>query len=194
MSSTSKNKNKEKVDESSFDKLESSFEPVFNATKKGVLSLHEEARATAVAESGKSLEQLAGTFIDTKTNDNDMYGDGDQSYVRADFPTDPGQRLRDMWSESGDFYTVVQSTGSPFMKACFLGKAQAVKDMIEGTQEDAVARIHLLELRESTLRFSPLMACICGAKNKNYQGFAILLKNAQHFLVAEYLCAASECR
>jgi hypothetical protein len=139
------------------------------------------------------LNELPREFIDSSSSEGDLYGDGDQSFVKADYPTDPGQRLRDMWSNSGDFYDVVQTSGSEFMQACFLGKAKEVKAMIDATEGDVEARHRLLELRESMLRFSPLMTCICGSKNIDHGDyFRSLMKRAQHFLVAEHLCAAGE--
>lgn len=188
-------KKKEKRDESDFNNFDKTLGSIYNTVRQGTLSLHESAMTTDMAKSGKSLDQLANAFIDENENASDLYGDGDQSPVKADFPTDPGQRLRDMWSNSGDFYTIVQTTGSPFMKACFMGEAQNVKKYIDAVivieeRGDEGARTRLLELRESTLRFSPLMSCICGAKNKNFPSFSARLKNAQHYLVAEYLCAA----
>lgn len=133
---------------------------------------------------GSTLEELTLQFREKGFAD--IYGDGDQSRVNGHLPTSPGQRLRDFWSASGDFYKIVARGGSAFMRHCFLGRAAQVKAAIDATEPGSEARMQLLELRESTLRFPPLMTCICGAKNVEIMG----LTGGDYLLTADYLCAA----
>ena len=135
------------------------------------------------------LEQLTWQY--RKEGLNDLYGNGDQSSVKADFPHEPGYRFRDFWASSGNFYETVMEggAGSDFMRNCFRGHADKVKEAIDNTGPGSTARMHLLEYRESNLRYSPLMTCICGAKNREY----LRLTDGDHFRVAEYLCEAGAC-
>ncbi len=117
-------------------------------------------------------------------NKADRYGDGDQTSLSCK-PGDPGCDLEAYWSTGGNFdpFGAAARAGlqySPLLRAAAWGnvsEVQAVLDVCtenEGVLEDgtAVAKKkskkklrHLLELRESSLRVTPLYACIVGARH-----------------------------
>eukprot|EP00571_Detonula_confervacea_P014415 CAMPEP_0172302324 /NCGR_PEP_ID=MMETSP1058-20130122/4040_1 /TAXON_ID=83371 /ORGANISM="Detonula confervacea, Strain CCMP 353" /LENGTH=587 /DNA_ID=CAMNT_0013012749 /DNA_START=116 /DNA_END=1879 /DNA_ORIENTATION=- len=133
---------------------------------------------------------LAGTDVDM--NDADPYGDGDQSPVSvggeesADImsrfremagPSHGGefdkaeparQVIRELWSAGGDLESYLKFGGfSSFATSCCLGDSKAVKRAIKGTVEGD-ERVHLLERRESGMRFTPLLLCIAISKVRGY--------------------------
>ena len=59
--------------------------------------------------------------------------------------------------------------------------------MLNATLLSSDERTRLLERRESSLRFSPLLTCICGAKNKDVFQMG---PSANHYDVALALCEA----
>ena len=112
-----------------------------------------------------SLYELASRFIDREKTASDPFGDGDQSPVTADLPTDPGQRLRDFWCSGGNFFELVHTQQlPPIFQFSFLGSVNMVKNIVEKTTEaGSEARTQLLEGRASNLRVTPLMACRASA-------------------------------
>mmetsp|Transcript_5760 Transcript_5760/g.8772 ORF Transcript_5760/g.8772 Transcript_5760/m.8772 type:complete len:523 (+) Transcript_5760:52-1620(+) len=157
---------------------------------------HAMATENAVKASGKSLYELGKAFIDTEATRNDPYGDGDQSYVKADGPNDPGQRLRDLWCEGGcegGFHELLARGEVPsiFVNS-FFGNKDGVQREIDATEPDSPQRMHLLEGRVGVLRLTPLIACVVGARNAPGP-YGTSEQQHDYIGVADVLCAAG-CR
>jgi hypothetical protein len=127
-------------------------------------------------------------FVDQDVNNEDPYGDGDQSYVKADDSTDPGSRLQDFLSAGpgNTIMTACREDGSKFMLLCLFGNADLVKQSIACTAPGSIERMQLLELRVSSMRYSALMTCIFGSKDMRNFGYT----DGNHFATADILCSA----
>lgn len=118
------------------------------------------------------LARLAGT--DVEMNDNDPFGDGDQTPVAMNIRdvvqgAPYRQVLREVFSAGGDLESHLKLGGfSPFAMSCCLGNAKAVEKAIDETVEGSDERTHLLERRESGIRLSPLLLAIAISKVKSY--------------------------
>lgn len=113
----------------------------------------------------EKLAALAGT--DVAVNAADPYGDGDQSLVTKG--ENSRQIFRELFSTGGDLgpnLVIVDDGFSPFARACGLGNAQAVIDMINATEEGSEERMQLLERRETGMRLTPLLITIALSKCK----------------------------
>jgi hypothetical protein len=115
--------------------------------------------------------QYAATLArstDMARNAADAYGDGDQSAVVAHMPGTPGQDLVDAWASGMDFNPLDPCRAaehSPLLLDAFFGRFAAVEAALSAARAaggDALKRT--LERRETLLRFSPLLACISGAR------------------------------
>mmetsp|Transcript_20126 Transcript_20126/g.24928 ORF Transcript_20126/g.24928 Transcript_20126/m.24928 type:complete len:779 (-) Transcript_20126:273-2609(-) len=98
---------------------------------------------------------------DVAYNQQHLYDDGDQSFVRAALPDDPGQRLRDIRVQGMDF--CLENIQTTFAKNCFFGGVQFVEGAINKVKSSKRELKKLIEFRELLLRFSPLHLIISGA-------------------------------
>ena len=125
----------------------------------------------------RKLAVLSGT--DVEMNDNDAYGDGDQSLVGVGENHDPSNRamvergepvrqiLRDLFSVGGDLQSyLLYKRLSPFALMCVLGNAKGVELALKQTAVGSEERMHLLERRETGTRWSPLLFAIATSKCK----------------------------
>ena len=115
----------------------------------------------------RKLAILSGT--DVGMNDRDPYGNGDQSNVGANTiegePT--RQILRELFSEGGDLMSYFIFKGfSHFALSCGLGNGKAVERAIKATKVGSEERMKLLEKRETSMRFSPLLLTVATSKVK----------------------------
>ena len=91
---------------------------------------------------------------DLERNEDDPYGDGDQSEHKVLSPE--GNALRSVWSSGADYAEVVQN--SMIHRLCLLGSVQSVERLIHRSEGAELPR--LLEKRVSVLRVTPLMATV----------------------------------
>jgi hypothetical protein len=119
--------------------------------------------------------QLAARGTDVRANDEDPYGDGDQSNIS----TLNSQFYRELFSAGGDINHLADLGLQPlseFAKNCISGHVKEVKRALERAKEqsspeslsenhppDALQR--LLEKRETSLRLSPLLMIVSMGKN-----------------------------
>ena len=130
--------------------------------------------------------QIFSAVSDTKKNETDPYGDGDQSYVDCTFPGTPGFAAMQEWCNAPEL-NVLSSRFSTrasklalttkFGLACLQGDVAAVDEEIAaarahaardgengrlGKEDNVVHR--LVNERHLSLRMSPLMLCIAGCR------------------------------
>ena len=109
-----------------------------------------------------------------KLNKLDAFGDGDQSRLSIR-PGTPGPDLEAYWSTGGNFSPLGQNAGiySALLRAAAWGNRQEVAAILEEFRKTVPADQmeeklkQLLERRESSMRASPLYACIIGARHMN---------------------------
>ena len=110
----------------------------------------------------KQLEMIAAAGVDVARNSTDPFGNGDQSFLVADLPSDAGQMLRNLWAQGMNFNPINRGQQSDLMTACYFGLHNIVESMIAA--ESGGTRTQLLNRRESLLRHSPLGGAICGTR------------------------------
>lgn len=135
---------------------------------------------------GDPIQRMIGhiaAVTNMDMNAKDPYGNGDQSDVKADMPSQVGYRLRDVWSQGGD-YNPMNPTGSSssFCKSCFTADLPAVTCMLSAMNDKA--KMEILERRESLLRIPPVLSVIIGARTmgdravgSHYAVMQLLLKS-----------------
>ena len=182
-------RNKKKKDKEAADKVHKMM--VDGTTKMSQMNLGAEskmlldkfqpgARGMHPIESEEVIRKLAllsGT--DVEMNDNDPYGDGDQSLVGVGENHDPSnetmvmrgeptrQILRDLFSVGGDLQSYLAYRGlSPFALMCCVGNAKGVEKALKETTAGSEERMHLLERRETGMRWSPLLFAVATSKCK----------------------------
>jgi hypothetical protein len=114
----------------------------------------------------KIRKGLRAYGTNVEQNDGDPTGDGDQSPVHLD--ENGKQFYRDLFAEGGDLNECVEANViSTFGKCCVSGNARAVKSMLQEANNDdkeqaqpSAALIKLLETRETSMRFSPLLMVV----------------------------------
>ena len=115
----------------------------------------------------RKLVSMVGT--DISQNDRDPYGNGDQSGcgeigLKGDSTR---QILRSLFSQGGDLDSYLCYDGfSTFALACGTGNISVVKKMLEETNFGSEERMHLLERRETGMRFAPLCLTVALCKSK----------------------------
>mmetsp|Transcript_37067 Transcript_37067/g.64990 ORF Transcript_37067/g.64990 Transcript_37067/m.64990 type:complete len:556 (-) Transcript_37067:298-1965(-) len=137
----------------------------------------------------RKLVVLAGT--NTETNDNDPYGDGDQSLVGVGKEHDSSnmkklmeeeparQILRELFGIGGDLESHLLQNGlSPFAMMCCSGNAAVVEKAIKQTAKGSKERMQLLERRETGMRLTPLLLAIAMSKHKRFASRATGVKEA----------------
>jgi hypothetical protein len=135
------------------------------------------ARAAAQYTPASTLEGLRAQFAaklapstDAARNAADAFGDGDQRAVVALLPGTPGQDLIDAWACGMDFNPLEPCRAaehSQLLCDAFFGRVVAVEAALAASRAaggDALRRT--LERRETMLRFTPLLACISGARRE----------------------------
>ena len=124
----------------------------------------------------RKLLELAGT--DLEQNDNDLFGDGDQSGCGhlGLIGESTRQILRSLFAQGGDLdsYLCFKGGFSPFGNACATGDVSKVENMLKVTETGSEERRQLLERRETGMRFSPL--CLTTALYKSRQHVSMRLK------------------
>jgi hypothetical protein len=124
----------------------------------------------------KIRQGLRAHGTNVEQNDGDPTGDGDQSPVHLD--ENGKQFYRDLFAEGGDLNECVEANViSTFGKYCVSGNARAVKSMLQEANNNykdaedkeqaqpSAALIQLLETRETSMRFSPLLMVVSMGKN-----------------------------
>jgi hypothetical protein len=124
----------------------------------------------------RKLLELAGT--DLEQNDNDPFGDGDQSGCgRLGLIGESiRQILRSLFAQGGDLDSYLcfkEGAFSPFGYACATGDVSKVEHMLKVTETGSEERMQLLERRETGMRFSPL--CLTTALYKSRQHVSMRL-------------------
>lgn len=124
-------------------------------------------------------DPILGRCCNVRMNKADPFGDGDQSHVdpRECGPGSPWSDLEMFWSKGGNLDPFTRPHKySMFFKACAWGDVAEVEAMLAeaaniDARDEAVAgassrstTAKLLEKRESSLRYSPLFACVMGSK------------------------------
>ena len=152
--------------------------------------------------SDAELDCMLRATTDVSLGDADPYGDGDQRFLSdRGAPKSEAQPLRDLWCSGGDFRKLVytrKATGegkaSPFICACFFGDVQTVHSALATARaEGGDALFRLLERRESTMRFTPLLACVAGTKMHratDASGELDVKRASDCFIIAEALLGA----
>ena len=106
----------------------------------------------------RKLLELAGT--DLEQNDNDPFGDGDQSGCGHLGLTGESTRqiLRSLFAQGGDLdsYLCFKGGFSPFGYACATGDVSKVENMLKVTETGSEERRQLLERRETGMKKSGL--------------------------------------
>jgi len=97
----------------------------------------------------------------TDNDDNDPYGDGDQTPISASEP-DTQHFLRQLWCDGGDLAEYIDMGGmSPFVQAVMECNVVTVRQMLQrGNVQD------LLERRYCSLRLSALLVLVAWCKNQ----------------------------
>jgi TPR repeat protein len=111
--------------------------------------------------------QILRASTDLALNDADEYGGGDQTFVRCEDRSDPGNSLRHLWAGGGspaDHIFKSPWNFSPFQRACAFGCRDEVAAVLSSHPSDTDSMMKLLEKRECSLRLSPLHQCIFGAR------------------------------
>ncbi|KAK3276056.1 hypothetical protein CYMTET_15848 [Cymbomonas tetramitiformis] len=170
-----------------FAKLEAFMNQLGKAASEDCRNICQQASANSLNSSKDWIHrfrEILQKSCDCRLNADDQYGNGDQSFIFADFPSDIGFELRALWSEGGDFNPMHPGLADPplshFMVACFNGNVERVTEMITNTNGAALTK--LLEKRESMLRFSPLLGVIAGARSAEARGSSGHLKTAEMLL------------
>ena len=118
-----------------------------------------------------SVHPVVERSCDTATMLSDPYGDGDQSYLEVFVSGSPGSDLSEMWAAGADYNPFKKPDAyTCFHKNCAYGNAAEVEATLQEMDQRKTkgpadpAKRRLLELRESFLRKSALLACINGAR------------------------------
>ena len=127
--------------------------------------------------------------VDWSVCDADPFGDGDQRPAKSEFPGDAGQILVNSWSAGADFNPSCPegfASVSSLLSACYLGDVALVEKLLRQARQKVAngepqALFHLLERRETLLRFTPLLSTISGARIQN---------SARHTAIAKLLIDA----
>mmetsp|Transcript_12145 Transcript_12145/g.14126 ORF Transcript_12145/g.14126 Transcript_12145/m.14126 type:complete len:578 (+) Transcript_12145:128-1861(+) len=128
----------------------------------------------------RQLLTLSGTNV--KQNDDEPYGNGDQSDVG-----EPGfkgeqtrQILRNLFSEGADLDSYICFRGfSPFAFACATGNVSVVKQMLLATKFDSIERKNLLERRETGMRYPPIILTVALYKSRNHVAMRLHLPESE---------------
>lgn len=163
--------------------MTSAYRSILGAFKEKTLKnpLKEDPGGNNTAYSARCLHLLRET-TNVDQNAGDPFGNGDQSFVPMPDTKDlmarganmqeimervnnsPFQRLRTLWSEGFDFNPEREADFSPMMVACFCGRLKAVRELLDRTDVGSSNRAELLNMRESTIRMSPLLGTITGSR------------------------------
>lgn len=113
--------------------------------------------------------KLSKSGTDVKKNDDDPFGDGDQSPLRGRSSREQ-QIYRDLFAEGGDFEASMLAGDVPgFPFGCVVGKVDLVKQYLEKETTDdphpSKGLIELLEKRQTAMRMSPLLLLVAIGKN-----------------------------
>ncbi len=127
-------------------------------------------------ESARSIEEIseaiskllyaAGT--DIQQNEDDPYGDGDQSMLVGKNLESRQQILRNLFATGGDFHFYRRGNGlTDFAFSCVKGDVKAVEASLRAaaTKDDLVK---LLEVRQTSMRLSPLLLTLAFTKQKHW--------------------------
>ena len=117
-------------------------------------------------------KNLSEKGTQVELNDQDPFGDGDQSLVKAS----DAQFYRHMFAIGGDIHKIFDLNMEPlslFAKNCLVGVVEYVRETLERvagksqdkTQEPSSELIELLERREAAMRFTPLLMLVSMGKN-----------------------------
>lgn len=186
------------------------FEEVSGVGKRSTDMLHsiiDETQFFSVANSPAQLRKEQQEWrrklslsTDVTKNDADPYGDGVQSSLKHyGLPGEPAQELVNIWSGGCELGGLFQHWppqpdlyGVSYFCLCAFGNAMAVGRFIEHARSlgpDVLRKV--LEKRETTLRMSPLQACIAGSR---YIGKGIFPRSIEamqaHFETATLLVEA----
>eukprot|EP00392_Amoebophrya_sp_AT5.2_P003704 g3709.t1 len=103
---------------------------------------------------------------DVKKNQADKFGDGDQSELTS-VPGGPGADLEQYHSSGGTFNPYQRpSEYTPLMRAACWGNVREVETILAVMQDKTPEeRKQILEYRQASLRMTPLLGCICGARS-----------------------------
>lgn len=161
--------------------------PIWTSMRRHVVNEGEGLLEQVRMSEGLSLRLAALSVVDASISAADPLGDGDQTFVEGDFPSQRGSHLRQFWSNGGDFIAIINSgSWDPhviFHRCCYFGQADSVKALIDSTAPNSEEMKQLLEGRVSVLRNSPLISCVAGARRS-------MPAPADHLRTADLLCAA----
>ena len=171
--------------------MDAKFESIGISINDNIGKVGDKETYKALRKTGRTLEELAYDSVDQSKIQEDVLGDGDQSFVLADHPRDPGQRLRDLWSEGGNVMeTVNELPDDDIIRNCHFGLFENVKTMIDATEPNSYERKYLLEHRISNLRMNALLVCIAGSREVNTWPDFLQTNKVNHLKTADYLLAA----
>eukprot|EP00040_Diaphanoeca_grandis_P029139 m.169804 g.169804 ORF g.169804 m.169804 type:complete len:1172 (-) comp31590_c0_seq1:109-3624(-) len=116
---------------------------------------------------------IANAPTDMSINDNDLFGDGDQSHIGDGGPGSPPHIFRGAWAEGLDFSAAALLEADPahsdlstqLNQACYIGSHKRVAEILSKTAPNSTERTQLLERRVSLMRFTPLVLVIQGERN-----------------------------
>lgn len=141
--------------------------------------LAELSRPRSVSETQATIRKLltiSGTNL--KQNDDDPFGDGDQSGCGKLGLGGESTRqiLRSLFGNGGDIDTYLRHPDAltSFAYACAIGDISTVEQMLKATDFGSEDRMHLLERRETGMRFAPI--CLCLALYKSRMHVSMRLK------------------
>ena len=121
-------------------------------------------------ETVKIIQKLlvkAGTDVDQ--NDNDPYGDGDQTLILGKELEPHRQILRNLFAAGGDIeHHMIGNSGlTPFSWSCVMGDTKAVENTLKATfLRGQQPLIQLLEHRQTSMRIPPLLLTVALSKHK----------------------------
>jgi len=136
-----------------------------------------------INETSKTVSKLVSLVgTDISQNERDPYGNGDQSGCgEMGLKGDPTRQiLRSLFSEGGDLDSYLCYDGfSKFALACGTGNISVVKEMLEETNFGSEERMHLLERRETGMRFAPLCLTVALYKAKSHVSMRLMTPVSQ---------------
>ena len=115
------------------------------------------SQAEVLQMTPKEMESHISLSTDTRLNEADPYGDGDQS--EHDAESTEGRILRQVWSSGADYSDEVGSGISIIHRLCLMGNVKKVTQLLDRADDEGERR-RLLEKRISVLRVTPLMATV----------------------------------
>jgi len=146
------------------------------------------------------LAAMAGTNL--SHNERDPYGNGDQTGCgEIGMEGEPmRQILRSLFAEGADLDSYLCYNGfSPFALACGTGNVPVATQMLEATDFGSMERTHLLELRETGMRFAPLCLTVALYKAKSHVAMRLNIPESRmnHSAILKLLLrygAAPDCK